>query len=140
MSERTQLARRLVIAGDSRYCSADEKADLRTAADIIEKLDTSDIGERMPVSNAIRRAETIMQLVREFAKTTNHDEAEPAYNALFCAVVALEADAIEWQARALALFWRGHADDVTVQKIREATAAIEAVLRDGEVRSTTKRG
>ena len=46
----------------------------------------------------------------------------------------LRVERDEWQARAIALFWRGDADDVTAGKIRQATEAIRAALgtQEGE--------
>jgi hypothetical protein len=40
----------------------------------------------------------------------------------------LRVERDEWQARAIALFWRGDADDVTAGKIRQATEAIRVAL------------
>jgi len=43
-------------------------------------------------------------------------------------IASLSKERDQWHARALALFWSGYADDVTGDKIREATALIDAAL------------
>ena len=45
------------------------------------------------------------------------------------AVYSLRLERDLWRSRALSLFWKGHADDVTAGKVREAAAEIDNMLR-----------